>query len=416
MPMGRNAPRFLLSLSCLWVVFGGARVSHAQPGLDDGAYSRVVGEAVEEFNRGNWAEARALFERAHALQPNARTERGLGITAFEMRHYVDAVRDLQASLDDARNPLSHEQRMEVSEILVRAQRYVGSLRLNVQPPGALILLDGRPCVEFELAMDVGDHRLDASAPDYQPVSLNFTVQTGRVAMLNVELVRNTANASPPLLAAPPPASTTGDAAQADPHRHRHDGFYLRFGIGAGGGSFAGSVSSRDVRTDGAGIDGRGLTIPVELAVGATVLPGLVVGVGSLGSVFPAPHDRMKNYGVTAEGDAGSMILSTLGPIVDYYIFTTGGWHVQAGFAYALAIAAKGADNAADTPIPSDNYSGNGWSAMLGAGWDAWIGAQWSLGVLARVQYGHAHLSTTSASDAVSTNFLLPTLLATITYH
>lgn len=152
-------------------------------------YARTVGEAVREFNAGNWAEARTLFEQAHALQPNARTERGLGLTSFELRHYVDAVSELQAALDDQRNALSAAQRTEVADVVARAKRYVGTIRVELAPKDALLLLDGRPVDKRELVLNVGDYELGAKAPGYKDASLKLNVEGGQTHEVKVELVR-----------------------------------------------------------------------------------------------------------------------------------------------------------------------------------------------------------------------------------
>jgi hypothetical protein len=194
----------------------------------------------------------------------------------------------------------------------------------------------------------------------------------------------------------------------------HDGFYLRLGVGAGGGSFAGTINSPGTAlTDGAGVDGKGVTIPVELAIGGTIAPGLVIGGGSFGALMPAPSARMKNYGREMESSAGTMILSSIGPFVDYYFAPNQGFHAQAGIAFAVVAASKSPDDGA---LMRQNYSGTGWSTMLGVGYDTWVSEQWSCGVLGRIQYGAASLDADQGTSGADLRFLFPTLLATFTYH
>src|SRR3954470_14714051 len=88
-----------LPLTACWLV--SPAPGHAQEATGAPAgYDDLIKRAVVEFDNSHWAEARALFGRAHELAPNARTFRGLGITAFELRRYVDATRELEASLND----------------------------------------------------------------------------------------------------------------------------------------------------------------------------------------------------------------------------------------------------------------------------------------------------------------------------
>ena len=78
------------------------------------------------ISSGNWNEAFALFEAAHALQPNARTLRGMGITLYENRRYVEATRQLRAALADKRNPLTDELRRSTQEVLTRSEQFAGA--------------------------------------------------------------------------------------------------------------------------------------------------------------------------------------------------------------------------------------------------------------------------------------------------
>lgn len=194
----------------------------------------------------------------------------------------------------------------------------------------------------------------------------------------------------------------------------HDGFYFRFGLGIGGGSYAGRVHSSDPTADGAGIDARGVAIPLELSFGGTPVRGLVLGGGIFGATIPSPTTRLKNFGLTEQSDSGSVVLSSIGPFVDYYFDPQQGFHAEAAIAYAAATAAK--STASGVQIPDKDYSGSGWALMLGGGWESWVGEQWSVGVLGRLQYGHVSLDAKSGGDKADVNALFLALLATLTYH
>ena len=131
----------------------------AQAPANDSAYRATVDEAVREFGAGRFEEARALFKRAHGLSPNARTLRGLGMTAFELRAYVQAIRELQAALADKRKPLEGELRIKVEALLDKSRKFVGVVRLELDPKDASVLLDGKPRVSTErsLLLDAVTH-------------------------------------------------------------------------------------------------------------------------------------------------------------------------------------------------------------------------------------------------------------------
>ena len=145
------------------------------------AYRRIVREAVREFDAGNWEEARALFEEAHALAPSARTLRGLGMCAFELREYPEATRLLREALDDGRRPLTRRQRRETEDLLTRAESFVGRFIVLTEPPGAFLRVDDAP-VEVnhlgEVELGVGEHTFEATLEGYQPERHRVEVHGG----------------------------------------------------------------------------------------------------------------------------------------------------------------------------------------------------------------------------------------------
>jgi tetratricopeptide (TPR) repeat protein len=74
-----------------------ARAQEASAGSRED-YKALIKQAVQEFEAANWPEAFALFKRAHDIEPNARTLRGIGIAAYEMRDYVQSIGYLQTAL------------------------------------------------------------------------------------------------------------------------------------------------------------------------------------------------------------------------------------------------------------------------------------------------------------------------------
>jgi hypothetical protein len=195
----------------LWLL-GSSFSARAQDDAVPDAYPQVVQRAISEFDAGHWDEARALFRRAHELSPNARTWRGLAITAFELRRYVDAVRELEAALQDTRKPLTEQQRQELSELLLRARAFVSTYRLSVRPADAQVSIDGAPsrAGESELLLDPGLHTLVFTAPGYDEQQLELRAEAGKSQELSVEL------RPPPQVAAPETALTARPAQAALP--------------------------------------------------------------------------------------------------------------------------------------------------------------------------------------------------------
>lgn len=172
-----------LFLAVVWVcalTVGTGRVA-AQAAGEDAAYKELIEQALSEFKHKNWPEARILFTRAHELNPNARTMRGMGIVSFEMRDYLSAVINLKAALEDTRQPLTEAQRKECEALLARARTYVGVFTVKLYPQDAQLLLDGAlPTRDEEkrLLVPFGEHTLSATAPGRQDASTKLNVQGG----------------------------------------------------------------------------------------------------------------------------------------------------------------------------------------------------------------------------------------------
>lgn len=168
-----------------WGLWWSAAHARAQDESSQG-YQALIDEGVLEFGAGNYVEARSLFERAHALAPNARTLRALGLCAFELKHYVQALDELQAALSDTRNPLTAELAQGVQRTLERARGFVGELRLRTDPADSRLLIDGQEREGRVFRLDVGEHLLTASAPGYHSRDLRLSIsglQTQRIELV-----------------------------------------------------------------------------------------------------------------------------------------------------------------------------------------------------------------------------------------
>jgi hypothetical protein len=136
---------------------------------EDAAYRAIVKDALAEYDAHHYEEARSLFRRAHQINPNARTLRGIGMASFDLRDYVAAVRALSASLAETRKPLTPEQRAHAQGLLERSRSFIDVYTLRVTPADARILIDGRP-PDFEpdrtVLLSFGAHNLEASRAGY----------------------------------------------------------------------------------------------------------------------------------------------------------------------------------------------------------------------------------------------------------
>lgn len=178
------------------VLIASTQPAFASPGQGTGSaaeraeYRRAIRDALEEFNAGNFPEARGLFTRAHQLYPNARTFRGLGFVAFELRNYRECVEFLEAALSTTERPLSDALRVSTEELLERARAMIARVRVDVSPAFESMLVDGvpvEPGPEQTLVLQVGDHTLEVRAPGYVSERRALRIAGGEALDLKIQL-------------------------------------------------------------------------------------------------------------------------------------------------------------------------------------------------------------------------------------
>jgi tetratricopeptide (TPR) repeat protein len=195
---------------CVWLAAHAATAAAEDPP----EYTAAISEAVSEYQAGNFAESRALFERANRLMPNARTLRGLGMVEFELRNYPSSVDFLEKSLISREKPLDDELRAETQRLLQRARGFIGRFELALEPADAAIIVDGEevaPDASGALVLAVGDHMLEAHAPGHLADHRKLRVTGGENTQLHMVLPLQAAVA--PVAAtsvAPPPARADRD--------------------------------------------------------------------------------------------------------------------------------------------------------------------------------------------------------------
>ena len=178
----------LAACVCLLLSARAGAVRADAPDAESVAYRTAIDRAVEEFEAGNYAEARGLFVQAHQLHGSARTLRGLGLVAFELRNYASCVENLQAALDSSEKPLTAEQRSRTEATLARARAFLARVNVELSPATALVLVDGTP-VELAdgqaLVLEVGDHVVEVHAAGYLSERRQLSIAGGEQLKLSV---------------------------------------------------------------------------------------------------------------------------------------------------------------------------------------------------------------------------------------
>ncbi|MEY4515083.1 MAG: hypothetical protein RLZZ450_7205 [Pseudomonadota bacterium] len=190
------APRrtWSLCLATTLLVLGFAvvevpQLAHAQDGGEPPGYREAILEAVAEYEAQNYLEARSLFLKAHAILPNARTYRGLGVVSFELRRYSETIAFLESALASDQKRLDDTMRSEAERLLARAWTFVAQLEITLDLGDARVAIDGAEATPLpeRLLLDVGTHQLEFQAPGYRSVHRSLAVVGGERRAWNISL-------------------------------------------------------------------------------------------------------------------------------------------------------------------------------------------------------------------------------------
>jgi hypothetical protein len=199
----------------------------------------------------------------------------------------------------------------------------------------------------------------------------------------------------------------------------HDGFYLRIALGAAW--LSTSFDSQDSKFSQVGVSGRASAFGVafDLMIGGTIAPGLVLAGGLLTNSTGAgrSEDFSADGSEVLPGDAAvtweGIGFGFIGPVVDWYVDPTAGFHAMAGLGVTFLNAERGV---ADDVTVLEKHDSAGVGGVLGAGYEFWIANQWSLGATARFTYASLTGADPDGNATFSHTLMAPALLMTGTYH
>jgi hypothetical protein len=235
---------------------------------------------------------------------------------------------------------------------------------------------------------------------------------------------NASPGAPPAPSPPPPLIEPREPPRVivpapDPTARRHDGFYLRLGLGIahvrGSAEPAGPAGPPFVDD----VDFRGTGVASELSLGGTVAEGLVIGGGFF--LTAVDHVTWRGSSVRrwdpAGGNAfegGNGSFGMLGLLADWYPQDRGGFHVQGALGFGALTFEPDQSDWVD--VPDEEWTGGGGGLMLGAGYEFWVAKQWSLGGVVRAVMMSGKLENDEDDTEVNVQAFVPALLFVATHH
>ncbi len=185
-----KATLFLALIAFSFDVSAARADSHERQEPETQNYRALIDDASAEYDAHHFEEARALFRRAHQLEPSARTWRGIGMAAFELRDYVKSLRALEASLVDSRLPLTSSERDQVQTLAARARVFVGHFVIRLSPKEAVLRVDDAATTLDDgdiLMLESGRHVLTAVAALRRSETREINVVGGERREISINL-------------------------------------------------------------------------------------------------------------------------------------------------------------------------------------------------------------------------------------
>jgi tetratricopeptide (TPR) repeat protein len=164
--------------------------------------ARRFEHAIKLYEDGDYVLALAEFERVHELVPDYRVLYNIGQVSMQLGRYARALRTLREYVSRGGQELPADRRSAAMTDLAWLEARTATIKLNVQPEGTEVSIDGAlvgkaPLAE-PLVVDVGERRVQARATGYVTVGQTLTLTGGdwRQITLTLEPEPTVAQATP----------------------------------------------------------------------------------------------------------------------------------------------------------------------------------------------------------------------------
>ena len=287
--MTRAALAAVLALASLFA--GGAARAQSEAGERE---ARVLfKEANALAAKGEHARALERFRAAYALFPSAKILLNMAATLDVLGEDVEALSAYERYLADAGKDVPADERAEVEKVVADVRAELGRVTIQVNEPGATLLLDGMTVGQSPLGRAIwvkaGAHRVEARKEGFHPTSETAHVPAGGAHGVALLLARAVAEPTPvaapaPTLAPAPPVAVATPAPRASarvalppsqPDDRTHAG---QFGLVA-------RADADQTFRGAAAVVGATYGIGAWLEVGAGALVGPELGARFCGQVF-----------------------------------------------------------------------------------------------------------------------------------
>ncbi len=186
----------------------------------------------------------------------------------------------------------------------------------------------------------------------------------------------------------------GGVNEAAAEPRQHDGFYLQLTTGVGYYSITAESSIGEESFSG-------MTTPISLMMGGSIMKGLAIGGGFFIDRAGSPTYEMNGMEPASMPDFSQYVIG-LGGFADYYLKPDGGLHFQ-GF-----VGWGGVETSSANGVGGSDPTGLVMS--LGAGYDWFLSEELSAGIMGRVSYGMFSI------NSIDTPTIAPAIVGTLSWQ
>ncbi len=160
----------------------GAQAVPAAPTSIEDDYARHMDNGVRLYRTGDYATALVELEAAYRVKPGPSPLIDIALCHRELRDYPAAIRALERALADHRAAMTPPDRTASEETLRDLRSLLAHLRLEVDPPEAVVSVDGRDLPaetgRSRIPLGPGTHRIAARANGRVPHEERIDVVSG----------------------------------------------------------------------------------------------------------------------------------------------------------------------------------------------------------------------------------------------
>jgi hypothetical protein len=187
--------------------FCGASAAYAQTDAD-----RLLDQGAAAFEAGDYGAALAAFEASYAADPAPELLLNIGMCQRLVGRQAEAVNSLRRFALSLGTDVSAEERTSIEQQIDEMLPALGQIVIAVSQAGARLFVDGRPVglapLGWAVAVEPGEHRVEARADGFEPAEQSVRVVAGQIASASLTLERAASTEGGP--SGPPTLATAED--------------------------------------------------------------------------------------------------------------------------------------------------------------------------------------------------------------